>query len=57
MEVSGEYLIAADRDAVWNAMNDPEVLRKCIPGCEGRDAVNSAICRSLSSRAQRDQPQ
>ena len=25
MEVSGECLIAADRDAVWNAFNDPEV--------------------------------
>ena len=39
MEVSGEYLIAADRDVVWNALNDPEVLRKCIPGCESLERI------------------
>lgn len=34
MKLTGEYLIAADREAVWRAINDPEVLRQCIPGCE-----------------------
>ena len=26
--------IAAPPDAVWQALNDPEVLKACIPGCE-----------------------
>jgi carbon monoxide dehydrogenase subunit G len=34
MDMTGEYRIAAPRDEVWKALNDPEVLRACIPGCE-----------------------
>jgi|SRR5690625_2220933 len=32
--MSGERVIEADRAAVWTALNDPEVLKACIPGCE-----------------------
>jgi carbon monoxide dehydrogenase subunit G len=34
MDMTGEYRIPASRDAVWKALNDPEVLKQCIPGCE-----------------------
>ena len=34
MDMNGEYQIAAPRLRVWEALNDPEVLRQCIPGCE-----------------------
>jgi len=34
MEMSGERLIAAPRAEVWRALNDPEVLKACIPGCQ-----------------------
>lgn len=34
MDLTGEYRIAAPRDAVWRALNDPDVLRRSIPGCE-----------------------
>ena len=34
MDMSGERRIAASRKAVWAALNDPEILRRCIPGCE-----------------------
>lgn len=34
MELKGEHRIPAPRDAVWEALNDPEVLRASIPGCE-----------------------
>jgi hypothetical protein len=34
MDMTGEYRIAASRREVWAALNDPEVLRQCIPGCE-----------------------
>jgi carbon monoxide dehydrogenase subunit G len=30
----GEYSIFAPREQVWAALNDPEVLKACIPGCE-----------------------
>ncbi len=34
MDIQGQYRIAAPRDVVWAALNDPEVLRRCIPGCK-----------------------
>ena len=34
MDLTGDYRIPAPRETVWAALNDPEVLRACIPGCE-----------------------
>ena len=34
MEMTGEQLIAAAQAEVWRGLNDPEVLRACISGCE-----------------------
>ena len=34
MEMTGEFRIPASREAVWQALNDPEILKQCIPGCE-----------------------
>ena len=34
MEMSGEQLVPAPQKAVWNALNDPEMLKACVPGCE-----------------------
>lgn len=33
MKMTGEYTIAAPREQVWQALNDPEVLKDAIPGC------------------------
>jgi carbon monoxide dehydrogenase subunit G len=32
--MTGEYELPQKRDVVWKALNDPEILQKCIPGCE-----------------------
>jgi hypothetical protein len=34
VDIKGEYQIAADRQTVWAALNDPQMLQKCIQGCE-----------------------
>ncbi|MGH8649195.1 MAG: CoxG family protein [Burkholderiales bacterium] len=34
MEMTGEQLIALPQADTWAALNDPEVLKDCIPGCE-----------------------
>ena len=34
MDMKGEYRIPAPQQAVWEALNDPETLKACIPGCE-----------------------
>ncbi|MEZ5839761.1 MAG: carbon monoxide dehydrogenase subunit G [Hyphomicrobiales bacterium] len=40
MDMSGEYRIAAPRERVWEALNDPEVLKACIPGCESLEKLS-----------------
>ncbi len=34
MNLTGEYRLALPREAVWAGLNDPEILKQCIPGCE-----------------------
>ena len=34
MDLKGEYRIKASRDDVWALINDPQVLKDCIPGCD-----------------------
>lgn len=34
MDFGGRYRVDANRLAVWNALNDAEVLKACIPGCK-----------------------
>lgn len=34
VNMSGEYILPADKQTVWAKLNDPEVLKACIPGCE-----------------------
>ena len=34
VELEGQERIAAPVQTVWEALNDPEILRACIPGCE-----------------------
>lgn len=34
MIMSGEVQLAAPRQVVWANLNDPEILKVCIPGCE-----------------------
>ena len=40
MDMTGEYRIAAPRETVWKALNDPEILKQCIPGCESVDKTS-----------------
>ena len=34
MTMAGEQLLAAPQEKVWATLNDTEVLKACIPGCE-----------------------
>jgi uncharacterized protein len=39
MEMTGEQLIPLPQEATWKALNDPAVLKDCIPGCESIERV------------------
>jgi uncharacterized protein len=47
MKMSGEEIIDAPRDAVWRALNDTDVLRKCIPGC---DSITRTSATDLTAK-------
>lgn len=34
MKMNGEFRVPTDRETVWRALNDPEVLKQCLPGCQ-----------------------
>ncbi len=40
MDMTGEYRIPAPRQRVWEALNDPAILKQAIPGCETLDKVS-----------------
>lgn len=39
MQITGTFTVPAPRQRVWEALNDPEILRQCIPGCEELNPV------------------
>jgi carbon monoxide dehydrogenase subunit G len=47
MDISGEYFIAMPRDRVWEALNDPAILRACIPGCRSLERITATSMRSV----------
>ena len=49
MQINGETIIAASPEAVWRALNDPDVLRQCIPGCESLDKVSDTEFKATVS--------
>jgi hypothetical protein len=40
MEMQGERRIAASRDQVWRGLNDPEILKLSIPGCQEIEKIS-----------------
>jgi carbon monoxide dehydrogenase subunit G len=51
MEIKGTQTIPAQRTVVWDALNDPEVLQKCLPGCESVERVSPEEFRVLIAAA------
>jgi carbon monoxide dehydrogenase subunit G len=48
VQQTGEFRIAASRETVWRSLNDPEVLKACIDGCQSMtkradDAFSAAV--------------
>lgn len=46
MEMKDAVTIPADRKLVWEALNNPEVLRQCIPGCEELEMISQTELRA-----------
>ncbi len=40
MTMSGEVVLPADQQTVWEKLNDPDVLKACIPGCQSLEKTS-----------------
>ena len=40
MKLTGFYKLNVKKEIVWNALNNPEILKQCIPGCDSFDKEN-----------------
>jgi len=47
MDMSGEYRLEMPREQVWAALNDPEVLKACIPGCESLEMTSDTTMTAV----------
>jgi carbon monoxide dehydrogenase subunit G len=50
MEIKGAYRIPADRATVWEKLNDPEVLKACIPGCQEFEAEENGYAATVKTK-------
>ena len=49
MTMSGEVQLPASRETVWAKLNDPDVLKSCIPGCEQLDKSSDTEFQAVAS--------
>jgi carbon monoxide dehydrogenase subunit G len=43
MELSGEHVINASAELIWEALSDPDIIRGCLPGCGSAEIVWDAL--------------
>jgi carbon monoxide dehydrogenase subunit G len=48
MTMSGECHLPASRETVWAKLNDPDVLRACIPGCEELNKLSETEFQAIA---------
>jgi len=48
MTMNGEVQLSASRETVWEKLNDPEVLKACIPGCEELEPTEESGFRAVA---------
>jgi carbon monoxide dehydrogenase subunit G len=51
MTMQGEVTLPAERERVWAALNDPEVLKVCIPGCQELEKVSDTEFAAVAKLA------
>jgi uncharacterized protein len=49
MDMTGERRIPAPREKVWSALNDPEVLKAAIPGCETLEKLSPTEMKATAT--------
>ena len=42
MKLSGNYKLNVKKEIAWDALNNPEILKQCIPGCDSFKKENDS---------------
>ena len=43
MKLAGSYKLNVKKEIVWQALNDPNVLKQCVPGCESFEKKSDTV--------------
>ena len=49
MKLSGSYKLNVKKEHVWKALNDPDILKQCIPGCESFDKESNTVFNATAT--------
>ena len=49
MKLTGSYEMNVKKEAVWKALNDPSILKQCIPGCESFEKESDNIFNAIAT--------
>ena len=49
MKLAGSYALNVKKEVVWKALNDPEILKKCIPGCEVFEKESNTVFNATAT--------
>ena len=49
MKLAGSYELNVKKEVVWKALNDPEILKKCIPGCEVFEKESNTVFNATAT--------
>ena len=49
MKLAGSYTLNVKKEVVWKALNNPEILKKCIPGCEVFEKESNTVFNATAT--------
>ena len=49
MKLTGSYKLNVKKEIVWQALNDPNILKQCIPGCESFEKESDTIFNATAT--------
>ena len=49
MKLTGSYELNVNKESVWKALNDPNILKKCIPGCESFEKESDTVFNATAT--------
>ena len=49
MKLTGSYKLNVKKEIVWQALNDPNILKQCLPGCESFKKESDTVFKVIAT--------